>query len=358
MFPYLLLLGLPLLLSSFSQTSRSKLNISIGVFCLMLFFMLALRSVSIGTDIIVYQAKYLSIAGSPWNNIPDIIREIGYGYLNKIISYYTNDFQFFLAVNAALVCIPLYLLYRYPNKDNYLKIIIFMNMAIFPMFFSGLRQSIAIALGMLAYFALPKRPIVFLLIVVIAFFFHHSSVVLLILLPFAFFPIRRKYLLLLIPLFAFFIVFKTQIASIVMLLISSSEDLAIYTERYNSFADTGAYGSLVLFVLFTLFSYIYADEKRLSQKGFFLRNILVIASFFQLVALINPTMMRINYYFIAFIPLAVPVCLEACSKIASLTVNLLKVAIAIFLTLFYLNRAFYGADNFHIYPYEFFWDKI
>lgn len=356
MLPYIGLLIITLILS-IATDGKGKRNITLAEYFVCLFLILSLRSTNIGCDLAAYEPKFEALIDCNWGSVDIYVREAGYGYLNKLIGLFTDDFQYFLAVNALIVTVPLYFLYREPNKDNYLKIAIFMNMAVFPMFFSGLRQSIAIALGILAFFLiLRKKLIYFCLTVLAAYYFHHSSVILLLLLPIRYINISKKALLLIIPVFIIFFVFKTQIAALVVSFLASRDDLSIYSERYGDFGDTGAYGTLFLFIIFTTLSYLFFDEKKGDERAVFLRNILVLATFFQMVALINPVLMRINYYFIVFVPIALPICLEHCKIKDGQIVTLIKLGLSVILTVYYINRAFFGIDTLQIYPYEFFWE--
>lgn len=355
MTPYIILLIIPVIFSL--SRSHSKRNNAILAYFIVLLLILSLRSINVGTDLVSYSPTFRSLVNAEWIQVPEIVREVGYGYLNKIIGYLTTDFQVFLSIVAVIIIIPLYFLYRESNNWNYLKVVIFMNMATFSMMFSGLRQAIAISLGVCAYYALiGKKLWLYFLIIAAAYFIHHSAVILIVLFPLSLFNFKRKHLLLLIPLFILLLAFRTQIAAFVLAALSSSDELSIYSERYNEFSDTGAYGTLALFAIFTAISYIFTDEKKMPPRVIFLRNILVAATFFQIVALLNPVTMRINYYFIAFVPIAFPMCLEYCKDKEKRFVKTLGVCLALVLTGYYINRAFYGQDTLSIYPYEAFWE--
>lgn len=355
MIPYIILLITPLIFS-LSQ-SHNKRNYAILAFFICLFLLLSLRSINVGTDLAGYIPKFQMSINTDWYQIPEIFREVGYGYLNKVIGYITKDNQIFLTIVAAITVVPLYFLYKEPPKFNYLKSVIFMNMATFSMMFSGLRQAIAISIGICAYYALINKKIwLYFLIVAVAYFVHHSSIILLILYPLSLIKINKKHLLLLIPLFILLLAKKAQIALFVVTMLASSDDLAIYSERYSDFSDTGAYGTLLLFIIFSLTAYIFTDENKMTPKSSLLRNILVTATFFQMVALINPVLMRINYYFIAFVPVAFPICMSLCKDKFKQMIQIMVICIAVILTGYYINRSFYGQDILNIYPYKAFWE--
>ena len=327
-----------------------------GVFFSILFIILAFRSITVGVDLVRYKVHFNTYIFTAFNKIIDIDHEVGYGYLNKIVGIITDDFQIFLAIVALIVIIPIYLLYRKEKNHKFLILIIFLNMATFPMIFSGLRQAIAISIGVLAYlFIIQKKYIAFFLMIALAFTFHRSAFLLLLLYPLFFIKLKAKYLWYLIPLFILFYAFKVQIAQMSLGLMAGSEELAIYSERYNEFEDTGAYGSLVLFILFTLFSYFMTDEDKMSDSAMFLRNILVLSCFIQMVALINPVIMRMNYYFIIFIPIAFVQSFKYVKSKYKNFVPIISVILCCFLTYYYINKMFYGSDILEIYPYKAFW---
>ncbi len=54
-------------------------------------------------------------------------------------------------------------------------------------------------------------------------------------------------------------------------------------ERYSATAEsTGAFGSLILFSLFTVLCFVIVDESRADDETLMLRNILVFATIFQI----------------------------------------------------------------------------
>ena len=355
-FPYVFLIVISLLTEVVSAGRRFRANYTVRVFFFFLFVVLALRSVHVGVDLEGYKSKFEILSSTPWKDVGMVVREVGYGYFNKICQLFTNDFQWFLAIVAAIILIPIYNLYKTDIKNNYLKIILFMNMATFQMMFSGLRQSIAIGLGVVAYFFVREKRIWwFIVVVIIAYQIHHSAILLLLLYPIYHVRITYKWLVGIVPLFVILFVFKSQIASFALMAMSGSEELSIYYERYSDFGDTGAYGSLVLFALFTLVSYVVTDEKQMSKEAMGLRNIMLLTVFLQMVALINPVLMRINYYFIIFLPFAFAMSLRYVKPHLQEPMAIIKIVICIYMTVHYLNVAYTGVDTLQLYPYEPFW---
>ena len=356
-FPYIFLIVSSLLMEMISAKWKFRSNYTVKMFFLLLFLVLAFRSVNIGIDLEGYRNKFEMLSQTTWKDVGLIVREVGYGYFNKICQLFTANFQCFLAVVAAVVLIPICCLYKADIQNNYLKIILFMNMATFQMMFSGLRQTIAIGLGVVAYFFVKKKQWWwFLLIVFVAYQIHHSAIILLLLYPIVHAKITYKWLVVIVPLFVLLFIFKSQIAALALLAMRGSEELSIYYERYSDFGDTGAYGSLILFALFTCLAYIVVDEKRMSKDAMGLRNIMLLASFMQMVALINPVLMRINYYFIIFLPVALAESLQYVKPYLKNEVAIIKIVICVYMTIHYINVAYTGVDILQLYPYEPFWD--
>ena len=84
----------------------------------------------------------------------------------------------------------------------------------------------------------------------------------------------------------------------------------LLVERYTNYAgdmiSTGAYTMLILFSIFTVFSFVIPDEKRMDNETIGLRNFLLLSLVIQMFAPLHNLAMRMNYYYIIFIPLLIP----------------------------------------------------
>lgn len=134
-------------------------------FFVMLLALLCLRSPDLGRDLPSYKYYYDSIAATPWRNLSPSVFGIEWEYvlLNKLASSIWDNFSFFLAIVALLEVLPIAFLYKKESELPLLTILLYVNMPTFSMMFSGLRQSIAIALGVIAfYYTKRKQPIRFI----------------------------------------------------------------------------------------------------------------------------------------------------------------------------------------------------
>ena len=120
-------------------------------------------------------------------------------------------------------------------------------------------------------------------------------------------------------------------------------------------AEIDATTVLVLLIIFTIYSYVIADENQLDNDTIGFRNILLLMVTLQCFAPIHALSMRMNYYFLIILPVILPKIVNrskiSMKKIAKLSVIVMT---AYFLFFFY-NRAFNGADSLEIYPYVPFW---
>jgi hypothetical protein len=60
---------------------------------------------------------------------------------------------------------------------------------------------------------------------------------------------------------------------------------------------------LILFLIFTVFAYLVPDESKLDPDTIGMRNFLLLAVAIQMFAPLHSLAMRMNYYYIVFIPL-------------------------------------------------------
>ena len=101
MFPYYLLIGLPILLSAFRyDDSKIILNrkFPLLVFFVTFIVLLSLRSVECGTDLLNYSNKFQFAEAVSLTSIFDLsIIEPGYELFAYICKEVTNNFQIFLS---------------------------------------------------------------------------------------------------------------------------------------------------------------------------------------------------------------------------------------------------------------------
>ncbi len=141
-----------------------------------LFFIMALRDVTVGTDTFSYYYEYQN-ADVYINNLfrPT---ELGYSYFNYVINRLGLGFQTFLAIIATFIVFSISILYYKYSKNILLSYYLFVTIGLFSMSMTGLRQTMAVSLTILAFIYLMKnKNALFFIFVGIAYFFHNSAIV-------------------------------------------------------------------------------------------------------------------------------------------------------------------------------------
>ena len=367
MIPYFFLLIIPALFSNTSVrisrntgnsslvVSRSKNSSVLPVFFYLFYFLLALRHESIGRDLANYKVFFQIYTHDGLPYVFSSWQECLFRLYNYVFIHITSNYQIYLAVTAFICVYPIYYIYRQDLTHGVLKIAIFVNMSTFVMIFSGLRQSMAMGVGMIAYQAVKDKKLVrFLFLTAVAFFIHHSGFMILLMYPAYHIRLRKVHLLFIVPLLAVFFVFNRQIFGFVISVLGN------FSDKYDAVASTtGAFGSLILFSMFAAFSFIVTDRKSCCAETLALQNFLLICVAIQCFAPIHNLAMRMNYYFILFIPLALGKSLEYPKKGMRQAARIGEIVMCCFFLLNYLYSAYRasitGISALDTYPYVPFW---
>lgn len=366
MIPYVLLMFMPLLISSFATQCRCKYvydfdekqriqnkNSLLTFFFIMLTIILALRDESIGRDLKNYKYYFEKISLMTKEEIFEYDLDILYTSLNWIVSRFTDDFQVFLLVVALITIIPVAWIYSEDRDHSFLKIVLFMNMSTFIMMFSGLRQTIAISIGFIAYRCVKKQKLLlFIVFVIIAWGVHHSAFMMFFFYPLYHFSFKKKHLWFVVPIIICVFIFNKQIFMMVTNLIDSDK----YTSAISS---TGAYTMIILFIMFAIFSYVIPDEKMMDKETLGLRNFLLLAVLLQCFSPIHTIAMRMNYYYIIFIPILIPKIITYAKDELKEIAYFAKIILTLFFVSYYLfntyNSCQTGISALDTYPYVPFW---
>lgn len=363
MFAYIILILVPIMMYALAIKDRSKAKIFpnimsntnkkvLWVFFLILFFLLAFRSFKVGTDLANYIPRFQAISNMSWNEIfSNQHWEIGYAILNKLVSIFSKAPQVFLTIVAGITIIPLAILYCRESENSLLSISLFLILPNFCMLFSGLRQAIAIGLGVPAYYLARKKKIFwFLCIVAFAMLFHKSAFILLLLYPLLHVRITKKWLWFVVPCMAIMLLFNARIFNFLLQFLGET-----YQDRYGEIESTGAYAMIILFVLFAVYAFVVPSASKLDADTIGLRNILLLTVCIQFFAPLNNVAMRMNYYFLIFLPILIPKIANRCKESDVKIVSFSKaVMIVFFLVYFFINLAT-ATNILNIYPYIPFW---
>ena len=240
----------------------------------------------------------------------------------------------YISICAGLAVIPVMYFYRREAEGSMICVSFFLISLLFEMFFSGMRQSIAIALAVPAYyFVKEKKVIKYLLIVALAYCFHKS----------------KKWLWGIIPLMGFVMLRRDLLMDFIFQLAGDE-----YAYKYSYLTgSSGQMGLMILFLLLAIYSYVILDENKAGKEEIGLRNILLLAAFIHLFTPLNPTISRINYYFILFIPVAISRINNRCRDDVYLY-QLRTVATAVMPVFFVMYFFLLKDDSLNVMNYRFF----
>ena len=371
MIPYYLLLLCPAIVRIFQERFDIRIKTSsyeytrctdrkrekkacIGVFFFLFIMLLACRAITCGIDLAIYRIHFENCAASTWREILNNYKgEYLYYFLNKGVSLINNDFHFFITIIAVLSVLPIWYLYKHESRSPYLSVSLFIAIAPFSMYFSGLRQVVAMAFVVPAfYFAKNRKLIPFILTVILALFFHSSAFVLALLYPIYSAKITKKWLWFVIPSMVLMFVFNKLIFNTIIGYLS-----VMYQERYGDISSTGSYGTLMILVIFSIVAIILPDEEKLKTDGIALRNILLLCTCIQFFAPINRIAMRMNFYYLPIVPLAIARVIN-CSKDKYYQIaNMIRIVFIVAFIALFFYRAIGGDDVYNIYPYVAFWNE-
>lgn len=358
MLPFVILLLVPMLLQHVvigrkNINYEKKNKAALMFFFVFLTVMLMFRHKSVGNDTVNYMRYFVNFAETGWGDVGNGSLEIGFAYFNKIISVFSKDPQFFLAVIAIVISALIYKTYRRLCTDSSLTIVIFCTMSTFVMMFSGLRQMLAIAIGFIAYkFTKEKKLILFIITVIVAITFHASAFMLFFMYPIYHVKITKKWLIFIIPILGFVFIFNRQIFSILTMIIN------YFTRFEGQVSSTGAFTMLLLFVIFAVFAFVIPDDSRLDEEAIGMRNFLLFSVVLQMFAPLHMLAMRMNYYYIIFIPLLMPKIIECRSERWSQVAVVGRHVMVIFFLLYFFAEALSGRTNLNVFPYHFFWEAV
>lgn len=363
MWQYVLLIILPLMVHHFKvkQTVTYACGIdnvnnrnrnAMALFWGMLTVLLLLRHESVGRDLPTYRYIFNFISRSSWSRSIWRSAEIGFNFLIKSIASLTGSFRLLIIVSAILGVYPIAKAYVKYSEDASLTIAVFLIMSNFVLFFSGLKQTIAISIGFIAFeFVKKKKLVQFAITVCIAMMFHASAFMIAFMYPLYHVRITKKWLWGIVPALVLVFAFNEQIFEVL------TAFLMLFTDYYGTVSNTGAYTMLILFAGFAVFSYIVPDETTIDSDTIGMRNFLLMAIVIQMFAPLHTLAMRMNYYYIAFIPLLLPKVIKNRSERWNQVAVIFRHIMVVFFVMYFFATA--PNDNvLDTFPYRFVWESI
>ena len=352
MFPYFLLIGIPLIFSLFDYPEEyviANKRFPLYLFFAIFIILLSIRSVYCGIDLMTYRNKFESIDLISIRSLFDFsIIEPGYELFVSSFKLVTDNFQIFICLCALLSVAPIMVLYAKETYHNLLTIALFLGVAPFTIFFSALRQSIAIGLSVFCYCLCKKKKLIpFLLVVFLAFTFHQSALIILPMYPLMNIKITKKWILPLTVLYIICLMFNKRIFWFLLQMNKK------YESRYT-ISNTGSYTFIVLLIFLTVYSFIIPNDD--VDEITRLRNLLVFSLLLQSFAPINTVAMRLNYYYLIFIPILIPKIIDNCKTQYKSVAIVSTYFFTMFFILWFFKEAYTGTDFLHVFPYIGFWE--
>lgn len=332
---------------------ETRNRLALAFFFGILTVLVMLRHESVGNDTRNYTHIFREFAWVDFKDIGDSPLEIGYAFLNKAVSAVSGEPQVFLAVTAILTVAAIYPTYKRLCVDPSLTIVLFCTMSTFVLMFSGMRQMLAVGVGCIAYeFTRKKKLIPFLLAVMLAMSFHASAFMLFVMYPLYHIRITKRWLFAIVPALTLVLVFNKPIFTFLLSILSR------YTRFDGAVSYTGAYTVLILFSLFAVFAFLVPDEEKMDREIFGLRNFLLLTLALQMFAPLHELAMRMNYYYIIFLPLLIPKIIQYKSQRWRQLALLGRNGMVVFFLVYFFVNAYRGDGNLHVFPYHFFWENV
>ena len=359
MIPYFILIALPLLVRLFRKEYRFKKGnkvlyethtASIDLFMLTFFLLLAFRGLECGLDTNQYSHLFKEYSVQTISQLLNSYRhEFGYKVLNRLVGIVTTDYQMMLAVVAAICVYPLWYFYRRESDNQLLTIALFLTVAPYVMYFSGIRQSVAMSLGIPAWYAAKNKKLWwFIAVVILAMQFHTSAFMLFLLYPLYQMKITKKWLWFVVPCMIAVFAFRSVIFTFLFTML---------WQEYAITSATGAVNVLILLVMFGLYSYIIPDEEKVDQDTAAMRNILLLSIVLQIFAMLHPLSMRMNYYFLMFVPILIPKIASRSKKELPQVAKLSVIVMTVYFMYYFINTVVTDDDPLGIFPYVAFWQN-
>ncbi|MHB8126274.1 MAG: EpsG family protein [Desulfitobacteriaceae bacterium] len=349
---YFILIFLIGLSSIVTRKIKNRSKVVTAFSCLCIFLIQAVRGFTVGTDIHTYLLAYQNSKNLNFFK-GDILLdfELGYSLYTQFFSRIGFSEQQYLALTAIVIIVPIGLIVYRNSKMPEMSMFLYIVLGFFTFAFSGLRQSIAIALVFFSFEYIKKEKYFkFLACIVLATLFHTSAIVCVILYPLYKLKIRKHHLLFIIPTFIVMFSLKGYIAKFI---------IETFFGMYVQFLEKNSaiqmfFAMMCMYILATVFtkdSYTEGKEEEFKQINSY-KNYLLVALFIQLFGGESRVITRVGYYFFLYTILLVPEVIVAQKD--KITRMIMIVAVVVLGAIFYYTETAGGTLS--VVPYKFFWE--
>lgn len=335
-------------------------NLIFFLYILQLIFMVGLRSDGIGIDTDRYSRHFYSV--SQISNIKNLLsysNEIGYVFVQKIFSTIINNFDYFKLFIGIITFTSYYKFITKYSKSSFLSIFLFITLGFYEFQFSGIRQSIALAIGLWTFhYSIEQDFKKFLITLLIATSIHLSAIILL---P-IYFLYKFRYTLynaiFYILSVLILIVFRYRIGDYATKIYYKFKRGIDYTSSYGISEGIGGLAIFMLLILIFIFIFDKSKINKSSNNIPILFNILSIGFIVQIFSSFSYLFTRLNFYYMIFIIILIPnIIFNEKSKYRYNTVafwarTILFVSIIVVFTLQYKGFIDNAAPRIRLIPYE------
>jgi len=263
---YLLLVALILfagITGSLFIKKKKIRDLVVVIFCFAIIYLLSsLKSINVGSDTMAYYEGYEMAKDTGWSVLTIGNFEPGYVFISRLFAKMGIPFQVFLFFIYALIYFPLArFIYKY-SPQVIMSVIVFTCFQFLNFHLSGLRQALAISIGLIAFdFIAMKskwRYLFFFATVLIGMLFHRSIFIFLPAIFIAKIKISAKSLfLIVVPIVVLLLIFHYQIYAYLWTLIPTLQ-------------EPGDYGTsgILLAIMLTVFilAGVFRSENVIAQK--------------------------------------------------------------------------------------------
>ena len=274
--------------------------------------------------------------------------EKGFLIFNKVLGSIWNEPQFLLIACAVLSLVPIAIYTEKRSEIPLLSVVVFLGLPLFHIFFSGLRQGLAIGITVASmFFVEKKRPILFLLTVYLATLFHSSAIGFVIAYPLYYLKLNKTARIFSLALLPGIFVLRGPLFAVLS---------RIFKDNATAEA-TG--GGLVLFLVFVMiYAFLAALNKTDEKEQNGLINLFFMACACQAFGGIYLTAMRVGYYFMVYAIIAIPNTMKNFKEI-KIRYNTYYAVSLVALTLIFVLYGLFSIRTgswSRTYPYFFLWN--
>ena len=288
--------------------SKSKNKIFLLCSFILMFLVMGLRDISVGTDTKLYCTIFKNYASM--ESITQVLEKdtnILYGLYNFFISKISADSNIIIFCNSFII-LTLTAIFIYNNCSNVVfPTLLFMEFYHYFNAFNIARQYIAVLIIVNSFYFLKNRMIwKYIGLNIIAIFVHNTAAIFLILLPFLFIKLSYKNINILIVIYSMFIFLGDKLINIYVgsqsrfLLTSGENKKIIITFIYIFIA-------LLMRLILSKKNLIKDEEK---NKFLLLYFINIMSIIIGVISLKSMSMARIEVYFSFFAIMTIPYCFE------------------------------------------------